>query len=149
MTVGTPNFIKLVRIYDAPREQVFAAWTDSAQVARWCAPRGFHVTDQAVGGEPGKGWRLAMQKTGGGEYRSSGVYKEAVKPERLVYTHSWEDENDERSPETTVHIEFEDRGGQTLLTFRQDGFPSEESRDGHEEGWCTCLEKLAEHLASK
>ncbi|MGI9306790.1 MAG: SRPBCC family protein [Gammaproteobacteria bacterium] len=149
MTIGEPHFIKLVRIYDAPCERVFAAWTDKERLRRWFAPRGFTIEEYSGEGRPGAAWRVCFRSRQGGEYRSSGVCKEIAAPERVVYTHSWEDENDARSPETTVTVRFSELAGRTLLEFHQAVFPDAESRDRHEEGWCTCLERLAEHLDEK
>ena len=146
MAVGEPYFIKLTRIYDAPRGRVFSAWTDRTRLVRWFAPRGFSVEEYSGGAAPGEAWRASMRSRRGGDYRSGGVCVEIKEPERIVYTHSWEDENDVRSPETTVSVGFSEFHGKTVLVFRQEGFPSAESRDVHEEGWCTCLERLAEHL---
>ncbi len=146
MTVGEPFFIKLKRVFAAPREEVFAALTDKNRLQEWCAPRGFVVEECVVARAPGDSWRLHIRSPKSNDYRSGGVCKESVPPSRLVYTHSWEDENEERSPETTVTITLDERDGGTFLTFHQAVFPSAETRDGHEEGWCTSLEKLAEHL---
>ncbi len=149
MAVGEPNFIKLKRIYAAPRARVFAAWTERAQIEKWFAPRGFTIEEYAGAASPGVAWRAAMRSRQGGDYRSSGVCKEIIEPEKIVYTHSWEDENDARSPETTVTVEFSEFHGMTVLVFHQALFPTAESRDSHEEGWCTCLERLAEHLGEQ
>lgn len=149
MAVGEPYYIKLTRIYDAPRARVFAAWTDRAQLKAWFAPRGFTIEEYSGDAKPGAAWRASMRSRQGGDYRSSGVCKEICAPEKIVYTHSWEDENDARSPETTVAVEFSEFHGKTILVFRQEVFPSAESRDSHEEGWCTCLERLAEHLGEQ
>ena len=146
MTVGEPYCIKLTRVFAASREEVFAALSEESRLRQWCSPRGFEVEECVAAREPGKAWRMHMLSPKGNDYRSGGVCKEASAPSRIVYTHSWEDENDVRSPETTVEISLEEWAGRTLLTFRQGVFPSAESRDGHEEGWCTSLEKLAEHL---
>ena len=149
MTVGEPYFVKLTRVFSAAREEVFAALSDEKRLRQWCAPRGFSVEECVCAKAPGDSWRLHMRSPKGNDYRSGGVCKESVPPSRLVYTHSWEDENDVRSPETAVTIALEEWAGKTILTFHQTGFPSAESRDGHEEGWCTSLEKLAEHLGEK
>lgn len=146
MTVGEPYYIRLTRVFAASREEVFAALTDEARLREWCAPRGFAMEEYIWTQTPGDAWRRWLRSPKGNDYRSSGIYKESEVPSRLVYTHSWEDENDERSPETTVTITLEEWADKTLLVFHQGVFPSAESRDGHEEGWCTTLEKLAEHL---
>jgi uncharacterized protein YndB with AHSA1/START domain len=80
----------ITRVLDAPRDRVFAAWVDQRQAAQWWGPRGFitvsNEMDVRVGGE----WRRCMRSPEGKEHCSRGVYREIVKPERLVFTFIWE-----------------------------------------------------------
>lgn len=144
--IGKPHYIKLVRVLFAPPARVFCAWTDPAQLRLWFSPRGFEIEEYVGNVRPGDAWRIRMRSPQGTEYLSGGTCRELVAPAKLIYTHSWDDENEVRSPETTVSVEFAEFHGNTLLTFHQEVFPSAESRDSHEAGWCTCLEKLAEVL---
>ncbi len=78
----------------------------------------------------------------------AGVYREIVPPERLVFTHAWTDEDGKPGPETLVTVTLAEEGGKTVMTFRQTGFSSTESRDGHGGGWTECFDKLDELLAT-
>lgn len=65
----------------------------------------------------------------------------------VVFTHAWLDEQGSPGPETVVTVTLTERGGKTQMNFRQSGFDSVESRDGHAGGWNECFDKLEEHLA--
>jgi len=65
-----------------------------------------------------------------------------------VMTHVWDDENGRPGVETVVTVRFEDLGKRTRLILEQTGFDSDESRDGHRDGWSECLDILGEHLAA-
>lgn len=79
----------------------------------------------------------------------SGVYREIVPDERLVFTHAWENDDGTRGNETVVTVLFADAGpGKTKITFKQSGFDSTEASTGHQGGWRECLDKLGEHLGA-
>jgi uncharacterized protein YndB with AHSA1/START domain len=88
-----------------------------------------------------------MRSPEGVDHWLQGVYREVVKPERLVFTHCWLDADGKPGQETLVTITFTERGEKTELTLRQTGFRSVESRDGHKLGWTSQLDGLAEYLA--
>jgi len=88
-----------------------------------------------------------MTKPDGTELWLGGTYREIVEPERLVFTHAWDNEKGEAGPETVVTVTLEDRAGKTHMTFRQRGFLSEGSRDGHAGGWEECFDRLDELLS--
>jgi uncharacterized protein YndB with AHSA1/START domain len=140
----------LTRRFEAPRALVYAAWTDAARIARWWGPRGFAVQDCHADVRVGGAWGVATRSPEGEEHNASGVYREVAPPERLAFTMAWEGSEDS-SPgrETLVTLDFVEEGICTRLTFRQATFSSREARDGHEHGWSSALEVLAEYLARK
>src|SRR5262245_64936028 len=75
------------RIFDAPRELVFAAWTDPQHLAQWWGPQGFTTTIHEMDVRPGGVWRLTMHGPDGRDYRNRIVTLEVLKPERLVFRH--------------------------------------------------------------
>ena len=135
------------RVFDAPRDLVWKAWTDPEMMKEWSAPRGFTLPISEGDLRPGGAWRAQMRKDDGTELDLGGVYRQITAPERLVFTHAWMDENGNPGPETLVTVTFADRGGKTEMNFRQSGFDSVESREGHSGGWNECFDKLAELLA--
>jgi uncharacterized protein YndB with AHSA1/START domain len=141
--------LTLTRLFDAPRELVFRAWTEAGHLRRWCAPRGFAIPFADGDLRPGGAWHTTMIAPDGTAHRLVGTYRDIVPPARLVFSHAWLDADDAPGPETLVTVTFEDRGGKTLLTLAQTGFGSAASRDGHAGGWSETLERLSEHLAQR
>jgi uncharacterized protein YndB with AHSA1/START domain len=140
----------MTRVFDAPRSLVFAAWTDAEHLDRWAAaPMGFTVTTEESVIRAGGTFRLTMHAPDGSDHRLQGVYKEVTPPERLVFTHCWVDADGKPGPETLVTMTFADRGDRTELTLRQTGFKSVESRDGHNVGWTSTFDRLAQYLADR
>jgi len=139
----------ITRVFDAPRALVFKAWTDPVHLMRWKGPRGFTTTSFTRALTPGGAWRSCMRRDDTGEELwQSGVYREIVPPERLVFTYAWDQDDGSRGPETLVTITFAEHGGRTTMTFRQALFDTAESRDGHQGGWTSSFERLDEYLAS-
>ena len=137
-------------LFDAPRTLVWDAWTERRHLERWQgAPQGFTVTTAESDIRPGGAFRICMRSPEGVDHWLQGVYREVVAPERLVFTHSWLDAQKKPTAETLVTITFAERGGKTELTLRQTGFKSDESRAGHEDGWASTLERLADYLAGE
>ncbi|MBI4261693.1 MAG: SRPBCC domain-containing protein [Actinobacteria bacterium] len=141
--------IVLTRVFDAPREAVFDAWTDRDHIGEWFGPTGFTLTIHEMDVRPGGVWRFVMHGPDGTDYRNRIDYREVARPERLAYSHGSGDEADAGRFETTVT--FEEEEGKTRLTLRM-VFDSAEERDrnvefGAIEGGNQTLERLEEHLA--
>lgn len=137
----------MTRVFDAPRELVWKAWTESERMKQWSAPNGFTIPVSDGDLRLGGAWRACMRKPDGTDLWLGGVYREIVEPERLVFTHAWDDESGNPGPETIVTVTLVERGGKTEMNFSQSGFESVEEQDGHEGGWTECFERLADHLA--
>jgi uncharacterized protein YndB with AHSA1/START domain len=129
----------ITRVYDAPRELLWKAWTDPDHVARWFGPRGITTPRSTITMDvrPGGSFELTMVSDDDGtEYPSGGTFLEVVEPERLV----WQD----RDIGLTVTITFTDLGDQTEMTCHVVGETGgEEAYDG----WSTMFDKLGELLA--
>jgi uncharacterized protein YndB with AHSA1/START domain len=136
------------RVFDAPVNLVWRAWTEQKHLDKWSAPRGYTITSSQGDPRPGGRWRCCMRTPEGEELWLGGVYREVVENKLLVMTHAW-DENGKPGHETLVTVRFADLGGKTRVTLEQTGFDSIESRDGHRSGWSECLDILAEHLAAQ
>ncbi len=137
------------RIFEAPRERVFEAWTDPDELVQWCMPFGFTIPHNEGLIEEGGSYRSCLRSKEGKDHWLSGVYKEIDRPNKLVFTHVWDDDEGRPGTETLVTITFENfEGGGTKMIFMQEGFSSKESRDGHEGGWSEAFEHLEEHLFS-
>ena len=137
----------ITRIFDAPRDEVFRAWTELDRVARWWGPQGFVTTYCDMDIRPGGTFRVCMRSPQGAEHWKRGVYREVVAPERLVFTFAWEDAEGKPGHQTLVTVTFVERGGRTELTLRQAIFETVTARDDHRRGWTSTLQRFAEYLA--
>src|SRR5207237_1552049 len=81
-------------------------------------------------------------------HRLRGWYREIVPPAGLGFTHAWIDASGTPGPETIVSVTLAERDGRTEMTFHQGIFASVAARDGHQQGWSSCFERLAELLAA-
>jgi uncharacterized protein YndB with AHSA1/START domain len=121
-----PRSIIGTRIFAAPRELVFSAFTDPAHLAHWWGPDGFTTTTHSFDFRPGGTWRFVMHGPDGRDYQNRITYDEIVPPERLAYHHGGGDDVEPVQFNTTVI--FEDLGnGQTRLIWRGQ-FPTAEMR---------------------
>jgi uncharacterized protein YndB with AHSA1/START domain len=142
----------ITRVFDAPRELVFEAWTDPKHIASWWGPRGFTTTVHSMDVAPGGVWRLTMHGPDGRDYKNKIVYLEVAKPERLVYKNTPEHGSEPADHETTVT--FEEQDAKTTVTLRM-LFASAETRNHvvttykAVEGGSQTLSRLAEYLAAK
>jgi uncharacterized protein YndB with AHSA1/START domain len=133
------------RVFDAPRELVYKAWTDPEHVAQWWGPNGFTNTIHEMDVRPGGVWRFIMHGPDGTDYKNEIEYLEVVKPELLVYLHG-------STPKFHVTVNFEDQNGKTKVTMRM-LFDTAEQRDktvktfGAIEGAKQTFERLGQHLA--
>lgn len=110
----------ITRIFDAPRERVFKAWTDPRQVARWWGPHGFTDLNCEMDVRPGGAFCIQMRGPDGVVYPNHGVFREIVEPERLVVsTSAFEDENGNPQLEVLTTVTFAEHNGKTKLTLRQ------------------------------
>jgi uncharacterized protein YndB with AHSA1/START domain len=140
--------LTLMRIFDAPRELVFAAWTEPHHIARWKGPHGFTSTVDKFDLRPGGGFRFCLHAPDGAEHWQRGSFREVTPPQRLVMTHRWERDDGTLSPETIVTVTFAAIGNKTKMVFHQAFFETQAARDGHEDGWRQSFERLAAHLVA-
>jgi uncharacterized protein YndB with AHSA1/START domain len=144
--------IVVTRVFDAPREMVFDAWTDPKHLPCWWGPRGFTTTIHEMDVRPGGIWRLTMHGPDGTDYKNRIVFIEVVKPERLVYRHEPQHDAEPVTHETTVT--FAAQGDKTHVTLRM-LFETAAHRErvvtkyNAIEGGNQTLARLAEHLATR
>ena len=138
--------LRLVRVFDAPRERVFAAWTDPDQFVQWMCPPGFGLDECTLDVRKGGAWRVHGYKPDGEFFAKSGAYVEVKRPELLVFTWAHHETNDLTSPrghETTVRVELRALGDKTELTLIHGQFADAPSLANHEQGWKGSFDKLA------
>jgi uncharacterized protein YndB with AHSA1/START domain len=148
----------ITRVFDAPRELVFKAWTKAERLTRWWAPKGcttpFCKIDLRVGGV----FHYCIRLPEGRDIWRIGVYREIVEPERIVYTDAFSDAEGNPVPpahyrmssghpaETLVTVTFAKHGGKTKLTLRHSILEAVEERKETQQGWTEMLDRLAEEL---
>lgn len=143
------NELVITRTFDAPRELVFKAWTEPERIKQWLAPRGFKIPVAEGELRPGGKWRQSMVAPDGMQLWLGGVYKEITPPERLVFTHAWDDPTGKPGPETTCSVVLTERNGKTEMTFRQGPFATSDSKAQHNDGWGQCFDRLGELLGKE
>lgn len=110
--------IVLSRVLAAPRERVFTAWLDGATIGRWFGPAGFTTTTHEMEPRVGGRWRFEMRAPDGTVYTNRVVFREIVAPERLVYDHSSDIDDDPATFRVTLTFDAQ-ADGKTILTLRQ------------------------------
>jgi uncharacterized protein YndB with AHSA1/START domain len=138
----TDDVVEVVRTIDAPREDVFRAWTDPEQLRRWWGPGEFACPEAEVDLRPGGAYRLVMQPAAGDPFVVGGVYREVEPPERLVYTWRWETGPAADGSESLVTVEFLDRGASTELVLTHTEFPAAHGSAPYRMGWEGGLDKF-------
>ncbi|ULG91247.1 SRPBCC domain-containing protein [Leptospira interrogans] len=155
---NTTNQIKdellITRIFNAPRETIFDAWTIPEQLMRWWGPKGFTCPICKIDFKVGGKYLFCMRSPEEQEFWSTGVYKEIVRPEKIVQTDNFADKDGNVVPASAYGIQgnwpesilitlvFEDHQGKTKLILHHTGIPAGEIRDMTNASWNECLDKL-------
>jgi len=147
--------LQISRVFDAPRDLVFKVWTDPTHMMHWFCPKEFKSLfvdmDLRIGGK----YRFGMMSPSGKTHIAGGVYQEIETPERLVYTHVWEQtcadaceekESELHGVETYITVDFIEQGQKTLVNFMHDGLPDAETVLSHTQGWTSFLEHLGSYI---
>jgi len=150
--------IVIVRVFNVSRELVWQAWTDPGHFKQWWGPKDFTSPfcemDFRVGGK----YLNCMRSPKGRDYWSTGVFKEIIPLEKIVYTDSFSDEKGnivsatyygitaDFPLEMLVTVTFEDLDGRTKMTLEHIGMPVGPQSEGAQQGWNESLDKLAESL---
>lgn len=142
--------LTLIRVFNAPRELVFKAWTDPKHLSQWWGPGMFTNPVCEVDPRPGGALYIIMRAPDGMEHTVSGVFKEIVSPERLVFTNNALDSEGNLLLEGLTKVYFEDQGGKTKLTLETSVVGLVEIAaqmiKGMEAGWSQSLDRLQEHV---
>jgi uncharacterized protein YndB with AHSA1/START domain len=126
ITTPSDREIHVERIFDAPRDRVFAVYTDPELIPEWWGPRGTETMVDEMDVRPGGRWRFLTRDSDGSEIAFRGVFREVTPPERLVQTFEWEGMPGHVSVDSAT---FEDLGDQTRIVS-DSTFHTPEERDG-------------------
>ena len=140
------TILEVRRTFNAARPRVFAAWTSAEALKRWHAPENAEVQEAGVDFRDGGKWHVIMRGYDGNIHHVAGLYREIDEPRRIVL--SWRWLSQEGSRESTVTIEFIERGATTEVVLTHEGLVSQQDRAGHDHGWIGCFDKLAAMFGS-
>jgi uncharacterized protein YndB with AHSA1/START domain len=142
--------IVITRVFDAPRELVWRAWTDPKMLAQWFGPRGFTSSvpelDLRVGGK----LRIVMHGPDGNDYPMKGVFREVIAPERLVFSNVAIDNAGNHLLEGETSVTLIEQGGTTLtMKSHMVGLVpiAPQMLVGMKAGWTQSIDKLEELVA--
>lgn len=144
----TKPSLTLTRRLDAPPARVFDAWTRGEHIVNWFGPA------ETVAGtvkaqldvKAGGSFHVTFKSVNGERHEVSGIYREVVANEKLVFTWAWRSTPDR---ESLVTVLVEPDGDGTLLTLRHEKLFDEAARDGHLYGWGGALNKLERYVSLK
>ena len=135
--------LAIKRRFKAPPAKVFSAWTDLEKMTHWMRPRNVQKIvakcDLRVGGR----YHMKMIAPDD-EHDVSGVYREIVPNEKLVFTWAWKSTPE---CESLVTVTFKDDNGGTIMTLLHEQFFDEDARDRHNAGWTSIMDRLENFLA--
>jgi uncharacterized protein YndB with AHSA1/START domain len=162
VTKSVERELVIKREFNAPREEVWKAWTDPEVAKRWWGPKDFTTPVSTIDLRVGGKYLYCMRGAGPDgvvrDYWGTGIYKEIVPLEKIVCTDSFADEKGNVVPAThygmsgdfplelQITVTFEDVGRMTGLTLRHAGVPEGEMREMTAAGWNESFDKLAEIL---
>lgn len=135
--------LQIQQRYPHPVEDVFNAWSNPSDIKPWWGPKDFTATTFECDFREGGAWHAVIVGTDGKPLNQSGQYTRIEPNNVIAFTFKWDDAD---SPKTAITVEFVAEGDETVVTFRQAPFSSNESRRSHEEGWRECLDRLSDHL---
>jgi uncharacterized protein YndB with AHSA1/START domain len=152
VTTPSDREIAMTRVFDAPRERVFEAWTKPDLIKRWLgAFNDWTMPVCEVDPRVGGAYRFVWRGPDGRDMGMGGIYREVARPERLVATERFDEPWYPGQAQVTTTL-AEDRGKTTATTTVR--YESREARDGvlqspMREGVAKSYDKLAELLASQ
>jgi uncharacterized protein YndB with AHSA1/START domain len=134
--------LEIKRFINAPRARVYAAWTDPAQLREWFGPVWVRTCELVADPRVGGGFRWDVINCDGKEVTIQGEYREVVPGKRIVFT--WKHCDDElwENRISMVTVNLSDLNDGTEVRLKHEELPGEESRDGHNRGWNSVLDRL-------
>ena len=139
--------LEIKRLIKAPRDRVYAAWTDPAQLKQWFGPENVQTHDFIAEVRVGGKFRWDLTSSEGERMAVGGEYHELRPGRKIVFTWQWEDDEAWENNVSIVTVELTDRDDGTELRLTHERLPNEASRDGHTKGWNSALDKLEKFVS--
>ena len=140
------------RVFRAPRDKVWAAWTRREQLEHWmCKDDPTHNARYVeLDVRPGGRYVIEIPQPDG-KYVGTGTFREVRAPEKLVFTWAWKRLPEKpgealQDAESLVTVELVDRGASTEMNFTHEDFEGAGIREGTRTGWLGCFGHLAKVL---
>ncbi|MRS03869.1 SRPBCC domain-containing protein [bacterium] len=158
--MDSPKVSDLVvtRVFDAPVERVWQAWTDPKHLSLWWGPKDFTAPAIQLDLREGGKYLYCMRGPDGKDYWTTGTFQEIVPLKRLVYTDSFSDEHGNIVPasyygmegdfplEMVVTVLFEELPGKTKMILKHSGMPEDENKEMTGQGWNESFDKMVDSL---
>lgn len=147
---NTHAILTVRRIFSAPIDRVFAAWTNAEVLASWFGPVGFSVASATIDLRVGGKYQIVIKPPDGETIKHFGEYVEIIPPERLAFT--WMLENQackgsaNQCAETLVSIDFKCIDQSTQIVLTHERLPDKAAYDGHEFGWNSSLDSFEKFI---
>ena len=145
--IAEKTSLEIVRFINVPADRVYEAWTDPAQLRQWFGPENVRTRNITADVRVGGKYRWDLTSPEGEEMSAFGEYKELVPGKRIVFTWRWDDDEAWENRTSVVTIKLFERPGGTELRFTHEQLPSEESRDRHNDGWNSLLDRLEQFFS--
>jgi uncharacterized protein YndB with AHSA1/START domain len=163
MSDATQKPFIISRVFDAPRDRVWKAWTEAERLKQWWGPKGFTVHTCKLDLRPGGVFHYGMKAPDGSDMWGKFAYREIKPQERLVFINSFSDPKGGTSRHSghaswplqmLSTVEFEEQGGKTKVTVHwipheaseTERKTFEQGRDSMKQGWTGTFEKFADYL---
>jgi uncharacterized protein YndB with AHSA1/START domain len=142
MTTITDTTLTISRIIQASPERVFEAWTNPEIMAKWSAPEGVDQIECNSNFHVGGQYQIKMINPEGRVHTAVGSYLQIQRPNKLVYTWDWLEDQLRMNIDTVITVEFNPIGETTEVILTHDLFPNREMAEGHNQGWSSSLNRL-------
>jgi uncharacterized protein YndB with AHSA1/START domain len=147
----------ITRVFDAPTERVWQAWTNPEHMKKWWGPKEYSCPDCEIDLRVGGKYLYSMLGPDGKKIWVTGIYKEIIPNRKLVFSDSFGDDKGNIVPsedygmqgmplEMLVTVILDEEDGKTKMTMTHAGIPAGEHREGANAGWNSSFDKLEELL---
>jgi uncharacterized protein YndB with AHSA1/START domain len=144
--------LEVRRMFVAPREKVFDAWTQREKVEKWMCRFAQHETRFTTSdARLGSTNVMEVKNPQGETFKQSITYRDIEPPKKLVFTWDWQKfsasgKKVDEALDTLVTVEFQPRGAFTEVILTHEGLATADQREAHSKGWSGCFDRLEEEL---
>lgn len=141
-TAATVPALVIRRAYNVSPKRLYEVWTEPELAKQFLCPQEMTVPEAALDVRVGGKYRIVMRQPSGEDHVAFGVYRVVEPGRKLVMTWSWEEDDPSQQHETLLTLEFLPHAKGSELVLTHERLRNLESRDSHEHGWTSMLEKL-------